>query len=71
VLSYDASNRRVTVSDGWVETRVLSLDQVWLNAPRRSGHGQRTRTRLYATLIGTGATLGAVIGSIITAWLLR
>ena len=67
VLSYDASTRRVMVTDGWSETRVFPIEEVWLSAPRRSALGGRTRTRLYAALLGAGAAVGAILGAIATA----
>jgi hypothetical protein len=69
VVSYDASQRRITASDGWGDTRVFSIDEVWLNAQPKSGRSP-TRARVYAKLIGAGATAGAIIGSIITALIL-
>ena len=66
VVRYDAAAQRVTVDDGWGETRTFPVGEVWLDAPRRSAFGGRTRARVHATLIGLGAALGAAIGSIIT-----
>ena len=66
VVRYDAAAQRVTVDDGWGETRAFPIAEVWLAAPRRSPFG-RTRARMHATLIGVGALLGAIFGSIITA----
>ena len=67
VLSYDAAARRVTVSDGWAETREFRIADVWL-APRRP-HGSR-RNRVIATLIGVAAA-GAAVGSALTMAILR
>ena len=67
VLSYDASTRRVRVSDGWGETRDFPIAEVWLNAPRTQATGTPSRTRIYATLLGAGAALGAIVGSVLTA----
>lgn len=71
VINYDAEKRRVKVSDGWSETREFALEEVWLKSPRRPNPDGRTRARVSATLIGAGAAIGAVIGSILTALLLR
>ena len=71
VLSYDARERRVRVTDGWSETREFAIADVWLNSPRRPNTDRRTRARIYAALIGVGATVGAILGSILTAVLLR
>ena len=65
VVSYNAAKRRVKVSDGWGETRVFPVAKVWLNPPRTPASGNRIRTRISATLIGTGAILGAALGSMI------
>ena len=71
VLNYDADKRRIKVSDGWSETREFPIEEVWLNTPRRPRSERRARARVYATLIGAGATIGALLGSILTAVLLR
>jgi hypothetical protein len=42
---------------------------VWL-APEKP-ESSSTRTRLYATLVGTGLAVGALVGSLITALVLR
>jgi hypothetical protein len=68
VVSYDAGIQRVTVSDGWGE-ETFPISEVWLNPPRRVESS--SRTRVYATLIAAGAGLGALIGSVITALVLR
>ncbi len=70
VVNYDAANRQVAVSDGWSETRTFPIEQVWLNAPRKFSAVNRTRMRVYATLIGAGAAVGAIIGSILMRLLL-
>jgi hypothetical protein len=67
VLSYDAGNRALTVSDGWGETATFTIRDVWL-APR-SAERQRRR-RIYAALLGSGAAAGAAIGAVIAALLL-
>jgi hypothetical protein len=69
VLSYDASSRRVKVTDGWGDNREFRLEEVWLNSQRKNA-GRPSRTRIYTTLIGAGAALGALIGGIVTALLL-
>jgi hypothetical protein len=71
VLTFDAANQRVTVSDGWGEAHTFEIAQIWIAPPRRRTTDSRTRARVYATLIGAGATAGAIIGSIITALILR
>lgn len=66
VVSYDAARQRVKLSDGWGTTKTFPLAEVWL-APPRKFDASRSRARLYATLLGAGATVGAIIASIITA----
>ena len=66
VVTYDAARQRVKLSDGWGTTKTFPLAEVWL-APPRKFDVSRSRARLYATLLGAGATVGAIIGSIITA----
>ena len=69
VLSYDAEKQRVKVSDGWGYTRTFPVREVSL-APPREEHG-KSRFRVYATVLGVGASLGALIGAAITAFVLR
>jgi hypothetical protein len=64
VISYDADNRALTVSDGWAETAVFAVRDVWL-VPR-SAERQR-RKRIYAALLIGGAAVGAAVGAVITA----
>ncbi len=70
VVAYDAVKHRVKLSDGWGDTRTFHVAEVWLAAARDAG-ASRARTRVYATLIGAGAGLGALVGSIITTLLMR
>jgi hypothetical protein len=66
VISYDAARQRVKLSDGWGSTKTFPLSDIWLAPPRKFDMG-RSRARVYATLLGAGATVGAIIGSLITA----
>jgi hypothetical protein len=70
VVAYDAAKRRVKVSDGWGNTRTVPIAEVWV-PPARKADTSGARTRVYATLIGAGAALGALAGSIVTAVLMR
>jgi hypothetical protein len=70
VQSFDAPNRRVTVSDGWGETHTFPIEDIWLAPSRRRSADRHTKARLYATLLGAGAAAGAIIGSILTALML-
>ncbi len=75
VVAYDAVKQRVKVNDGWGATKSFHVAEVWL-PPRKAvargpGGSVGPRTRLYVTLIGAGAGLGTLVGSIITALLTR
>lgn len=69
VVGYDAVKQRVKLSDGW-DTKTFPIAEVWL-ADARKAWASGARTRVYATLIGAGAGVGALVGSIITALLMR
>ena len=69
VVSFDAANRQVTLSDGWSDTHSFPLEDIWIAPPRKRSADSRTKAKVYALLIGAGATAGAIIGSIITALL--
>ena len=69
VVSYDPIKRRVKLDDGWGYRRTFPISEVWL-APAKTERSQ-ARWRVYVTLIGAGAAAGAVIGSLVTALLLR
>jgi hypothetical protein len=69
VMSYDRAKQRVKLSDGWGDSKNFSVSEVWLAPPKaRSAAG---RTRVYLTLMGVGASIGALIGSIVTALVVR
>jgi hypothetical protein len=70
VVSYDAVKQRVKVNDGSGYTRTFPISEVWLDPPPATVVSG-ARKRVYATLIGAGAGLGALIGSIVTALLMR
>jgi hypothetical protein len=67
VLSYDAAEGHVTVTDGWAETATFPISDVWL-APRTAAG--RRRARIYAALLAAGAAVGAAVGAIVTAFVL-
>jgi hypothetical protein len=67
VLSYDAAQGLVNVTDGWAETATFPIRDVWL-APRTAAG--RRRARIYAALLAAGAAAGAAVGAIVTAWIL-
>jgi len=64
VVAYDSARRRVKLNDGWGSTKSFPAAEVWLSRPRRAS---RTRAALYAKLLGAGAGIGALIGTIVTA----
>jgi hypothetical protein len=68
VVSFDAHKQRVTLNDGWGSTKTFPISEVWLDPPRKP-HARSGRARIYATLLGAGAGIGALVGSIITALL--
>ena len=70
VLSYDASKQRVKVDDGWGSTKTFPIAEVW-QPPARRLEPKNPRTRMYLTLLGAGAGIGALIGSILTVLLVR
>ena len=70
VVRYDAVSQQVELSDGWGSTHACSLAEVWLAAPRSTG-GTRAARRRSLWLLGAGAGLGALLGSIVTALLMR
>jgi hypothetical protein len=68
VIGYDSVKQRVKLSDGWGYTRTFPVSEVWL--PPTKADARTARQRVYAFLIA-GATAGALIGSVITALLMR
>lgn len=70
VVAYDATRRRVKLSDGWGYTRTFPLAEVWLAPPRKPEGTGGSRARVSMRLIGIGAAAGALLGSLITALLL-
>lgn len=70
VVRYDVVSQSVELSDGWGSTHACSLAEVWLAAPRNVG-GARAARRRGLLLLGAGAGLGALLGSIVTALLMR
>lgn len=70
VMGYDARTQHVTLSDGWGSDETFPISEVWL-APARDTRPGKARQRVYMTLLGAGAGIGALIGSIVTALLIR
>ena len=66
VLSYDRDGGRVTVTDGWGETRDFGIGEVWLAKPRSD---RSRRKRFIGALLGA-ASAGAAIGAALTSFLI-
>jgi hypothetical protein len=69
VMSYDSARQVVKVNDGSGYTKTFPIAEIW-QAPRKT-HASKARARVYATLIGVGAAAGAIIGSVVTALVMR
>jgi len=68
VVSFDADKRKVKLYDGWGETRAFPIAEVWQAGKKAAKSG---RWRVYLTTLSAGAGIGALIGSAITALLMR
>lgn len=71
VVAYHAASQYVELSDGWGSTETFPVADVWLTPPQKTDVARGARRRVYLKLIGAGAGLGALVGSIITALLMR
>jgi hypothetical protein len=67
VVAYDPGKKRVKLSDGWGTTKTFPISQVWL-APSKADAGA-ARRRVYA-MLASGAGIGALVGSLLTALLM-
>jgi hypothetical protein len=67
VISYDAARQKVKLTDGWGDTKSFPISDVWQSG-RKAWSG---RLRMSATWLSIGAAAGAVVGSAVTALLLR
>jgi hypothetical protein len=70
VISYHAPSQYLKLSDRWGSTTTCHVSDVWLE-PERKVDDRAARKRVYAKLLGVGAGFGALVGSIITALLMR
>ncbi len=70
VISYHAPTQFLVLSDRWGSTTTCRAEDVWLE-PQRQTNVRTPRQRAYATLIGVGTAVGAIVGSLITALLMR
>jgi hypothetical protein len=69
VIAYDPTYGSVKVHDGWGMTETFPVSEVWLAPPQERPRPVRLRTSL--ALMGGGAAVGALIGSLLTALLVR
>lgn len=69
VVAYDTVKQRLKLSDGWGYTKSFPVSEVWL-APATLDP-RSARRRAYALFLGVGGAVGALIGSLVTALLLR
>jgi hypothetical protein len=58
------------LSDRWGSTTTCRAEDVWLE-PQKQSKSLTPRKRAYATLVGFSVGVGAILGSIITALLMR
>jgi hypothetical protein len=71
VVAYDAATNYVELSDGWGSTETFPIAEVWIAPTDKADVARGARRRVYMTLIGAGAGMGALLGSIVTALLMR
>ncbi|MBK6779191.1 MAG: hypothetical protein IPG75_06380 [Gemmatimonadetes bacterium] len=69
VVAYTPERQRIKLSDGWGSTRTFRVSEVWL-APAAAAP-ERDRRRASMVLLGIGGAVGALLGSLLTALLLR
>jgi hypothetical protein len=70
VISYHAPTGFLVLSDRWGSTTTCRAEDVWLE-PQRETKALTSRKRAYVTLVGMSVGIGAVVGSLITALLMR
>ena len=71
VVAYDAASRFVEVSDGWGSSETFPIADVWVEPPQKPDVAMRARRRVSMMLMGAGAGVGALLGSVVTALLMR
>ena len=69
VISYDADRMEVKLTDGWGDTKTFPISDVWLTPAKPPSSA--ARKRVYAKLIGVGVAVGAALGALATAILVR
>ena len=65
MVAYDSDKQEVELNDGWGSRKTFPVSGIWLKADSPT-----SRRRTYATLLVAGATVGALIGSVITMLLM-
>ena len=70
VISYHSPTQYLKLSDRWGSTTTCQVADVWLE-PDRKADNRGPRKRISATLMGASAVLGGLVGSLITALLMR
>lgn len=65
VLSYNASERRVKVTDGWGETKTFAISDVWIAPRLRSGSRRGRLTGALLAAAAVGAALGTALGAVL------
>ena len=70
VISYHAPTGFLMLSDRWGSTTTCRAEDVWLE-PKKQTSVLTSRNRAYATLVSLSVGVGAIVGSIITALLMR
>lgn len=66
VITFDPPSQYLKLSDRWGSSTTCHVSDVWIE-PERKPNDRALRKRASATLIGLGAGVGALVGSIITA----
>lgn len=70
VITYDPPSQYFKLSDRWGSSTTCHVSDVWIE-PERKPDDRALRKRASATLISVGAGLGALVGSLITALIMR
>ncbi len=69
VVRYDATYHHVEVSDGWGGVEGFTVRDVWRSAPQDASPAARRRRLAWA--LAASGTVGALIGTLLTAIILR
>lgn len=69
VVAYDHAKQRVKLNDGWGYNKTFRVSEIWLAPAKPESRG--ARARMYLAFMAAGSGVGALIGSAITALLMR